>query len=257
MERYQIILAYDGTGFHGSQYQSEIRTVQGVLQAVLRDLNWTGKSIWIAGRTDAGVHASGQVAAFDFDWNHSPADLKNALNALLPQDMAVFNVKAVRPDFHPRFDAVSRCYRYRIYCQLVRDPLRERFAWRVWPVPDLDRLRIAAGITRGIHDFAGFGRATSPNGSTIRNVMEMTWRSAANTADEFILDITANAFLYHMARRLVFAHVAVGQGLLEADELERHLDHPGPEPIQGLAPPQGLILKRVSYNSEQSENDMI
>ena len=133
--------------------------MQDVFEAALRKLNWSGKSVLFAGRTDAGVHAAGQVVAFDLDWNHLLGDLRNALNALLPEDVSVFEVAVTRPDFHPRFDAKARTYRYRIYNNPVRDPLLDRFAWRVWPVLDFDRLIAASRIFLGIHDFAGFGRA--------------------------------------------------------------------------------------------------
>jgi len=256
MERYQVILAYDGTEFKGSQYQMDTRTVQGVVETTLRKLNWSGKSVLFAGRTDAGVHATGQVMAFDLEWNHSLVDLKNALNALLPKDVAVFDVLVSRPDFHPRYNATARSYGYRIYCQPVRDPIRERYAWRVWPAPDLDRLHSASRVTRGIHDYAGFGRATSSGGSTIRNVIKAAWRSGTSRGadDELYFEITANAFLYHMARRLVYAHTTVGQGVLEVEDLDRHLRNPGSEPIRGLAPPQGLTLVKVSYSDFEDEN---
>ena len=138
MARYQIILAYDGTDFLGSQRQASSRTVQSELEKALRKLGWHGQTVYLAGRTDTGTHASGQVAAFDLDWVHGLQKLQDALNAHLPRDMAVREVKAAADDFHPRFDASSRCYRYRLFCASVRDPLRERYAWRVWPaVADL------------------------------------------------------------------------------------------------------------------------
>ena len=108
MARYQIILAYDGTGFRGSQRQADFRTVQSELEAALRKLGWSGRTVYLAGRTDTGTHASGQVVAFDLDWHHGLDDLQDALNAHLPQDMAVLAVKMMADDFHPRFDAVSR-----------------------------------------------------------------------------------------------------------------------------------------------------
>ena len=118
MARYQIILAYDGTGFLGSQRQASSRTVQSELEKALRKLGWHGKTVYLAGRTDTGTHASGQVAAFDLDWGHGLQKLQDALNAHLPRDMAVREVKAAADDFHPRFDATSRCYRYRlVLCQ--------------------------------------------------------------------------------------------------------------------------------------------
>ena len=136
MARYQVILAYDGTRFLGSQRQANSRTVQGELEKALRKVGWSGTSVLIAGRTDAGVHASGQVAAFDFDWSYADDVLGRALNANLPVDMAVREVRVAADDFHPRFDASSRRYRYRLFCQPVRDPLRETLAWRTWPAVD-------------------------------------------------------------------------------------------------------------------------
>ncbi|HZW05020.1 MAG TPA: tRNA pseudouridine synthase A, partial [Anaerolineaceae bacterium] len=122
MERYQVILAYDGTEFQGFQRQTGTRTVQSEIETALRRLGWQGRSILSAGRTDTGVHAAGQVIAFDLDWTHSPETLGRAMNAFLPSDVAVKAVRATAPDFHPRFDAVARCYHYRIYCQPARDP---------------------------------------------------------------------------------------------------------------------------------------
>ena len=156
MERYQVILVYDGTDFYGSQRQAESRTVQGVFEAALKKLDWSGKSVLLAGRTDAGVHASGQVLCFDLEWKHPPADLLRALNALLPKDVAVRSISPSRSDFHPRFDATARTYRYRIDCKPVRDPLIERYVWRVWPPPDFSRLQKAAGYFLGKHDFGAF-----------------------------------------------------------------------------------------------------
>ena len=126
MERYKIIFAYDGTQFVGSQRQAKSRTVQSVLERALGKLGWDGKSVLLAGRTDTGVHASGQVAAVDLNWNHTDDDLRNALNSNLPTDIAVSLVSKVEARFHPRFDARSRHYRYKVVVQSIRDPLRDR-----------------------------------------------------------------------------------------------------------------------------------
>jgi len=159
MARYQINLAYDGTEFQGSQRQGRKRTVQLEVENALQRLGWTGKSILLAGRTDAGVHASGQSAAFDLDWQHSLIDLKNAINAILPVDISVVSIARVRNDFHPRFDAAARRYRYNIYCQAERDPLKDRYAWRLEKPADLRLLKTAAKALLGTHDFSEFGRA--------------------------------------------------------------------------------------------------
>jgi tRNA pseudouridine38-40 synthase len=251
MERYKVILAYDGTEFHGSQYQTDTRTVQNVVEVALRKLNWSGDSLFFAGRTDAGVHASGQVIAFDLDWNHSPLDLRNALNALLPKDVAAKDVCIASPDFHPRFDAVERTYNYRIYCKPVREPNLERFAWRVWPHPDHRCLPSLSEKFVGIHDFSGFGRATRQGGSTIREVFSADW-TYDNGKLSFL--ISGNAFLYHMVRRMVYLQVLVSQGKLDISKFEGYLSDPDSGLGQGLAPPQGLSLVEVSYPEDINEN---
>ena len=243
MVRYQIILSYDGTEFVGSQRQAKSRTVQAELERALRKLDWSGKSVLMAGRTDSGVHASGQVAAFDLDWKHSPEDLRNALNANLPVDMSVRQVQITGSDFHPRFDAKWRRYRYRIFCQPVRDPLRERFSWRVWPwVNDLYPI---ARIFCGTHDFSAFGTPPRPGESSLRTVMDANWQL---NNDEWQFEIIANAFLYHMVRKIVHVQVAVGLGKIKMDDIVRAIDHQSVLP-SGLAPAQGLTLVEVGYHN--------
>lgn len=249
MARYQIILAYDGTGFLGSQRQASSRTAQSELEKALCKLGWIGKTVYLAGRTDTGTHASGQVAAFDLDWPHGLNKLQDALNAYLPHDMAVREVLEAPDDFHPRFDARSRCYRYRLFCAAVRDPLRERYAWRVWPA--VSDLALLAEIWPGRHDFGAFGSSPRPGGSTVRTVMSAGWQSHA---DEWIFEIRADAFLYRMVRRLVYVQVAAGQARISAGTLlDALLDAPSGQAARnlipaGLAPANGLTLVDVSYD---------
>jgi len=242
MARYQITLTYDGTDFVGSQRQLKSRTVQSELEKALVKLNWEGNTVLIAGRTDTGVHASGQVVAFDLDWKHSLDDLGTALNAALPKDMAVSVVQSVTERFHPRFDATSRRYRYRLFCQPGRDPLRERFAWRVWPVAS--GLQDLAEVWLGEHDFAIFGSAPKPGNSTVRTVLDAKWQWVN---EEWQFEIQANAFLYHMVRKIVHAQVAVGQGRITKNDLTRALENNNVLP-SGLAPAHGLTLLEVSYD---------
>jgi tRNA pseudouridine38-40 synthase len=255
MARYQIILAYDGTHFLGSQRQASSRTVQGELEKALCKLGWSGQTVYLAGRTDTGTHASGQVAAFDLDWGHGLNELHKALNTHLPHDMAVREVKGAGDEFHPRFDASSRRYRYRLFCDGVRDPLRERYAWRVWPA--VTDLRPLAAIWPGTHDFAVFGTPPRTEGNTVRKVLSAEWQ---NCGDEWTFDIQADAFLYRMVRRLVYAQVAVGQGRLPAEALVRALEN-SPSSAQAaqndgqsripasLAPASGLTLVEVCYDN--------
>lgn len=249
MERYQVNIAYDGTDFQGFQRQGSRRTVQNVVEDALRQLSWQGRAILYAGRTDTGVHASGQVIAFDLQWEHSPEELGQALNANLPMDVAVREVHIAHGDFHPRYSALARRYRYRLYCQVERDPLRERYAGRVWPKVQGDLLNEAAQTIEGAHDFAAFGSPLKPGGSTIRVVYKASWRQAG---DEWTFEVTANAFLYRMVRRLVFLQVQVGQQRLSIETLAAALENPSPL-TPGLAKPNGLVLEQVYYAGDRQK----
>jgi len=254
MARYQVILAYDGSGFRGSQRQVNHRTVQGELEKSLRKLGWNGKSVLLAGRTDTGVHASGQVAAFDLDWNHADGQLLKALNAELPSDIAIKNLHTASADFHPRFDAVSRRYRYRLFCEPTRDPLRERFVWRLWPAVDEKLLKRSAGLFLGRHDFAAFGSPTTPKRTTVRTVTKAGWRIMPD--GEWQFEVRADAFLYRMVRRMVFVQVSLAQGKCSGEEvcsaLKKQVDtlsRAGRGIPAGLAPAHGLELVEVTYGS--------
>jgi len=255
MARYQLTLAYDGTDFFGSQRQLKSRTVQGELEKALLKLGWTGRSVILAGRTDSGVHATGQIASVDLDWSHPDSDLVRALNATLPADMSVKEARVVHAEFHPRFDAQSRRYRYRLFCQSIRNPIRERFAWRVWPAVEADILANAARLFHGSHDFSAFGSPTSPKGGTMRTVMKAEWMQAEQ--DEWYFEVQADAFLYRMVRRLVFVQVAVAQGKFSAEAIARSLAQQAragsrSEIPAGLAPAHGLTLVEVMYPHVES-----
>lgn len=247
MARYQLILAYDGARLEGSQRQKARRTAQGELEKALRTLGWTGRSVLIAGRTDSGVHAEGQSVALDFEWPHGSEKLRAALNAKLPSDLAVRVAREVRPDFHPRFDATSRRYRYRLFCDPVRDPVRERYAWRVWPAVNGNLLQSVSPVFLGTHDFAAFGSPMSRGGSTVRTISLSVWTESDG---EWWFQVRADAFLYRMVRRLVFVQVAVAQGRLTFEQIKQALETQTRLPA-GLAPAHGLSLVEVTYNDQQ------
>lgn len=244
LARYKIILAYDGTGLSGSQRQAAAPTAQSELEKALRCVGWPGKSVLLAGRTDSGVHASGQVAAFDFEWKHGSETLVKAINSNLINQMAVSSAQIVSDDFHPRFDARARRYRYRIHCQSQRDPLRDRFSWRLWPAPDEAALFEAARHIIGKHDFRTFGTPPRPGSSTIRNVMSACWQQ---NDGELFFEIQADAFLYHMVRRLVFVQVAAGLGKCSPSITGEMLSGKSVSVPAGLAPAQGLTLVEITY----------
>ncbi|MFN8383002.1 MAG: tRNA pseudouridine(38-40) synthase TruA [Anaerolineales bacterium] len=244
MARYQVILAYDGSGFTGSQRQANSRTVQGELENALRELGWSEKSVIMAGRTDTGVHATGQVAAFDFEWAHETEKLLKALNAKLPPDLVVTSLLPASAEFHPRFDAISRMYCYRLFCEPIRNPLRERYAWRIWPSLDGNALKQNAGIFLGTHDFAAFGSPTNPKGTTVRTVTKTEWRKMPN--GEWQFEVQADAFLYRMVRRLVFVQVSLAQGKVSVEKVQNALSKQE-KLFSGLAPSTGLALIKVNY----------
>jgi tRNA pseudouridine38-40 synthase len=246
MELYKSTIAYDGTEFRGFQRQAQgIRTVQVVVEDALRNVGWQERSIKAAGRTDAGVHARGQVIAFELAWRHEATRLTQALNANLPSDVAVRLTTIAPPGFHPRFSAKRRCYRYALITSPVRDPLGERYAWRIWPEPKLEALEAVAATLVGRRDFAAFGRAPSPDGHTVRQVFRVQWRQELKI---LIFEIEADAFLFHMVRRLVAAMIDVGVGRLSAHDLQILLDDPELRWEGPIAAAQGLCLESVSYD---------
>lgn len=252
MARYKLTLAYDGSGFVGSQRQASMktRTVQGELEKALQKLGWSERSVIMSGRTDTGVHAAGQVASVDLDWSHTDDKLVRALNSMLPADVAVRSVEVVDAKFHPRFDAIARLYRYRLFCQPLRDPMRERFDWRVWPAINTNLLADAAKLFLGTHDFSAFGSPTTPKGTTVRTMMKAEWQQVSG--DEWHFEVQADAFLYRMVRRLVFVQVAVAQGKTSVETVGCALAKPLPAGTRsglpsGLAPAHGLTLVEVKY----------
>ncbi|MGF1505422.1 MAG: tRNA pseudouridine(38-40) synthase TruA [Anaerolineae bacterium] len=237
-------VAYDGTGYYGFQRQKAgTPTVQAVLEAALAELAGEPVGLQAAGRTDAGVHATGQVIAFALAWKHSMPSLRGALNARLPDDVVV---RAVWPrSLHPRFDATLRRYVYRVYHATVPDPLRRHRAWWLASPVDLTTLHAAAAMLVGEHDFRSFG--TPPVGTiTIRRVQEAFWEPAPN--GELRFTIAANAFLYRMVRRIVGASVAVGQGRMRMDDFHARIHAPDSKLVTAMAPAHGLTLVDVEYD---------
>jgi tRNA pseudouridine38-40 synthase len=247
---YQSILAYDGTAFAGFQRQQGRRTVQGEVEAALRRLGWCERTLRGAGRTDSGVHASGQVVAYDLAWRGEPQRLTQALNALLPADLAVVETAPAPAGFRPRYAARWRRYRYRIVAAPQRQPLAERFAWRVWPAPEPALMRLAARHLLGEHDFGAFGTAPRRGSHTRRTVRRAEW---AEEGAEASFLIEADAFLYRMVRRLAAALVAVGQAREPAETIAEHLEQPKRKWQGSPAPAHGLCLEAVIFEEERAD----
>jgi tRNA pseudouridine38-40 synthase len=246
---YKSIVAYDGTEFEGFQRQKQgIRTVQASLEAALTELGWQESSIRASGRTDRGVHAKGQVISYQLQWSHNPHALTRALNSHLPRDIAVRKTAIAPVDFHPRFSASSRCYRYSCFVDPLRQPLFERYALRLRQAPDAKLMRDAGRLLMGEHDFRAFGPAPHPEGTTVRTVLHADWSEIEGGWLAF--DIEANAFLQHMVRRIVALLLEIGFNRASRDELEMLLMDPGARWQGALAAPSGLCLETVRYPSD-------
>ncbi len=252
VERYKFTISYNGTAFSGFQRQGAARTVQLELENALRKLGWKEESITGAGRTDSGVHAAGQVVSAALEWHHGEERLCNALNAALPGDLAVLKVEKAAPDFNARYDALSRTYRYQIYYSPARMPLRDDFSWRIWPKLDLEDLNRISRHFTGIHDFRAFGSPPRKDHSTVREIIMNQWVQQSD--DEAFFEIEANAFLYHMVRRIVFLQIAYAKGSVTEEDIIKAVRY-GIDAKPGLAPARGLQLRQVRYPEPGQERE--
>jgi tRNA pseudouridine38-40 synthase len=252
MARYRAILAYDGTAYAGYQRQrSGTSTIQGVVETALNDLFATPTPVWASGRTDSGVHAVGQVIAFEASWKHGEATLLKAINRLLPDDIVVRDVRQ-HEGFHPRFDALRRCYRYSILVAPAPDPLTRHCLWHLTRPLDVEAMQGAADLVVGVHDFATFGHAPEGGGHTIRQIFVSRWqRDEIPSGERVSYIVEGNAFLYHMVRRLVGMMVEVGQARRSLEAFREAFEQADIRATGRLAPAHGLLLERVDYADTQ------
>jgi tRNA pseudouridine38-40 synthase len=241
--RYCALVEYDGTGYFGFQRQRQKPTIQEELEQAIEAVSGQETTIIGAGRTDSGVHASGQVIAFEIAWQHAASDLLKAINASLSRAIAIREIKETEPSFHPRFDATARRYEYYIYNKPVRSPLRRHHCWHVIKPLDLDLLNRAASMVQGEHDFATFGRP--PVGeNTVRKVLLAEWNDRKGF---LVFTIEATAFLNRMVRSLVGTMKAVGEGRWSTESFLAALEACDRSRAGQTAPAHGLYLVSVSY----------
>ncbi len=241
--RYCAKVEYDGTGYYGFQRQREEPTIQSELEQAIAEVSGSKITIVYAGRTDSGVHAFGQVIAFDLDWHHTVDDLHRALNARLPKTIALKTLNAARQDFHPRYDAQKRVYEYNIYNYPVRSPHCRLHSWHIKRPLDVGAMNNAAQLIMGVHDFSTFGQP--PQGTnTVREVFNSQWR---RVDDLIIFNIVANAYLKRMVRSLVGTLKAVGDGSWTIKDFERAFLAKNRNHAGQTAPACGLFLMSVSY----------
>jgi tRNA pseudouridine38-40 synthase len=247
--RYRATLAYDGSAYQGFQRQVDgVPTVQAAVEDAIARIVQRNVTILAAGRTDAGVHAVGQVIAFDVDWRHATADLLRAINAVLPDDIALQDIRQHADFFHPRYDALSRVYYYRVLNAEQPQPLLRKLCWQIRGDLNVNIMQDAAEMLIGTHDFAAFGNP--PQGeNTIREVMMSRWtRENQPFGDFLVYRLEGTAFLQHMVRRIVGMLTDVGRGALTLAQFEAIFQSADLSQATTLAPPQGLTLEKVRYH---------
>jgi tRNA pseudouridine38-40 synthase len=241
----KITLAYDGTRFVGWQRQAEGESIQGLVEDAVARLEGKAITAHGAGRTDAGVHALAQVASVRVTFAHDAATVLRALNATLPPEIRVTAVEDAAPEFHARFDARAKCYRYQIANVPVASPFTRAYAWHV-PEP-LDRAAMSQGAAAlvGTHDFAAFQSSGTEVHTTVRTLTRSTWLDESGL---LVYEVTGDGFLRHMVRAIVGTLVEVGRGWRSPAQVPESLLAGGSRAQAGAtAPPRGLLLARVEY----------
>lgn len=256
MRRIKLTIAYDGTVFHGWQVQPNLPTIQGALEAVLQEIEKRPVHAAGSGRTDAGVHALAQVAAVSIE-NPIPCDnLRKAVNRLLPPDIRIVAVEEVHERFHPRFDAVSKLYEYRLFREEVCPPFRKRYVHH-HPYP-LDEEAMAALTPElvGEHDFTAFAAADERdklNESKVRTIFSSV---LAREGDCLVYRVRGSGFLKHMVRNIMGTLVEAGKGNIDCDDIRRMLRERKPK-AGPTAPASGLFLVEVHYTAKQDDSTLI
>lgn len=242
--RIKLCLEYDGTNYSGWQWQANQDSIQARIEAVLQRLFGEAIRVHGAGRTDAGVHARGQVAAFSAPARFGIGEVQRALNSMLPDDIVVRDAVAVAENFDPRRDARSRVYEYHILNQNLASPFEYRYCWLIKEPLDLDPMDAAARCFIGEHDFAAFRSLGSEVKTTVRSILGSAWK---REGARLIYRVEANSFMRHMVRTMVAAMVEAGRGKAPSDIVPRLLAARERAQAPAAAPARGLFLMEVCY----------
>lgn len=244
MVRIKLIVEYDGTNYHGYQMQNNAPTIQGEIQAAIFKLIGGKISILSAGRTDTGVHALGQVVVFDTDSSIPPDKWSFALNSVLPNDIRVLDSRLVEANFHPRYDAISKIYNYRIYRPLVGQTLVRNYALCISEPLDIKAMQEACTYIVGVHDFKSFCASGSSVKNYVRNVLVCYIEDNGDYLDFYI---EANGFLYNMIRIIMGLLLEVGRNNIPPQRVKEIILAKDRRLASITAPPQGLYLVEVKY----------
>jgi tRNA pseudouridine38-40 synthase len=250
MTTFKILLSYDGTGYVGWQRQENGVSIQALIEAALLALDGRAVTVTGAGRTDAGVHALGQVAAFTIARAIGADALVRALNAQLPPAIRVLDAEEAAPEFHPRFGARSKTYRYRLWHGDVMSPFERGYAWHVPGALDVAAMREAARLLEGRHDFASFQAAGSSVATTEREIFASSIEVAVSAQHPALVvyEVVGSGFLRHMVRSIVGSLVEVGRGRRPASWIGEAIAARERSAAGPTAPPHGLFLVGVRYS---------
>ena len=241
----KLTIAYDGRQYGGWQLQPNAVTIQGLIEVALRKIACRRVVVHGSGRTDAGVHARAQVANCSFATRHTPAVLRSALNANLPEDVRVLRVQEVDAKFHARFSAKSKEYRYQIDTGEVTNPFLRVYAWHHPRPLNIAAMRKAAALLKGRHDFSALSaNPLRPIETPVRTISKLT---VTKHGDLLTVSVRADGFLYKMVRSIVGALVKVGEGKLTVEQLRELLRGKKRTPLVETAPARGLFLWKVFY----------
>ena len=242
---FKLIIEYDGSAYYGWQRQKDPNTIQGTIERAVHRLTGHNVTLSGSGRTDAGVHALGQVANFHADTHLADGDIGRALNSLLPRDIVILSCDEMPEDFHARFDAVSKTYRYCLLNRPLPPAVGRQYAWHIKKPLDIDAMRDALVHLQGTHDFKAFEGAGSPRAHSVRQVSKADFFERNGCRIDF--EIEANGFLRHMVRNIVGTLVDVGHGKIPPDDLGKIRETADRSKAGITAPSHGLFLVRVSY----------
>ena len=247
LKRLQLIIAYDGTNYHGFAKQINAVTIQEILEKAIENLTGQKVHVMASGRTDAGVHAMAQCCVVDVETSIPEGQFARALNARLPHDIVIKESCEVRADFHPRYMAKKKTYRYQIFTGATRDPFIDKYVYFYPRKLDILRMQEAAKYIEGTHDFKCFCASGSAVKDTVRTVYSLEIK---REGEMIALEVCGNGFLYNMVRIITGTLIEVGRGRFEPEHVKRVIESGERELGGPTAPAEGLILKEVFYEDD-------
>ncbi|MCD8309356.1 MAG: tRNA pseudouridine(38-40) synthase TruA [Clostridia bacterium] len=249
--RYVLKVAYDGTNYGGWQIQNNAVTVQQLLQDAVKNVFGCDVNITASGRTDAGVHAAGQVCHFDADLTIPPQNIALALNTVLPADISVISSTTAPSGFDANRSAKQKTYAYRMYVSRTRNPLKERYSVNIPCMPDVQKMSIGAGIYCGEHDFKAYCASRSSVKTTVRTIYSCSVNSNESSGSaDITVTVCGSGFLYNMVRTIAGTLLYLGEGKISLQDITRSIESLDRSLVGRTMPAKGLTLENVDYGTK-------